>query len=84
MHVQKTNSHIITQNPEDTFEKQCNYQAIPFTGITAKGLVKQRGMLMHITSLPAHRSFCGQFCDPQTTEFINWLAKSKQTHCECM
>lgn len=54
--------------------------AIPFKGVTGKGLVKQRGMLLHITSLPATRSFCGQFGDIQTTKFINWLAAAKQTH----
>ncbi len=51
-----------------------------FLGIQARGLAKQRGLLMHITSLPAHRSFCGQFCDPQTTKFINWLHSARQTH----
>lgn len=51
-----------------------------FMGITASGVAKQRGLLMHITSLPAHRSFCGQFCDPQTTKFINWLHSARQTH----
>ena len=55
-------------------------QALPFKGITAKGLVKQRGMFMHITSLPGTRSFCGQFGDIQTSKFINWLAAAKQTH----
>lgn len=33
---------------------------------------------MHITSLPAHRSYCGQFGDPQTHKFINWLKAAKQ------
>ena len=55
-------------------------QAISFQGINAKGLVKQRGIFMHITSLPATRSFCGQFGDEQTSKFINWLANAKQTH----
>ena len=55
-------------------------QAIAFQGINAKGLVKQRGIFMHITSLPATRSFCGQFGDEQTSKFINWLANAKQTH----
>lgn len=55
-------------------------QAQPFKGINAKGLVKQRGIFMHITSLPGTRSFCGQFGDIQTTKFINWLAAAKQTH----
>lgn len=54
--------------------------AISFKGINAKGLVKQRGIFMHITSLPGTRSFCGQFGDIQTTKFINWLAEAKQTH----
>lgn len=64
----------------DFFEKQNTYPAISFEGITAKGVVKQRGLLMHITSLPAYRSFCGQFGDPQTYKFIEWLKASKQTH----
>ncbi len=67
----------------DSFERTTtkNYaQAIPFEGVNAKGIVKQRGLLLHITSLPAHRSFCGQFGDPQTEKFINWMADSKQTH----
>ena len=54
--------------------------ATSFKGITAKGLVKQRGIFTHITSLPGTRSFCGQFGDIQTTKFINWLAAAKQTH----
>lgn len=67
---------------QDSFERtQPAYaQAIPFEGINAKGIVKQRGIFMHITSLPAHRSFCGQFGDPQTDKFINWMADAKQTH----
>ncbi len=66
----------------DSFERtQPAYtQAIHFEGINAKGIVKQRGIFMHITSLPAHRSFCGQFGDPQTDKFINWMADAKQTH----
>lgn len=66
----------------DSFERTTtNYaNAIPFEGINAAGIVKQRGLLMHITSLPAHRSFCGQFGDPQTEKFINWMAEAKQTH----
>lgn len=68
---------------KDSFERTAtnNYaQAIPFEGVNARGIVKQRGLLMHITSLPAHRSFCGQFGDPQTEKFINWMADAKQTH----
>ena len=70
---------------EDIFvssEKEVNQyrNAIPFLGVSAKGVVKQRGLLMHITSLPAHRSFCGQFGDIQTSKFIQWLKKAKQTH----
>lgn len=67
----------------DSFERTTdnNYaQAIRFEGVNAAGIVKQRGLLMHITSLPAHRSFCGQFGDPQTDKFINWMAEAKQTH----
>ena len=35
---------------------------------------------MHITSLPAERSYCGQFGDEQTLKFIDWLVEAKQTH----
>ena len=54
------------------YSNSTNYckNSIPFKGVTGKGLVKQRGMLLHITSLPATRSFCGQFGDIQTTKFI--------------
>lgn len=55
-------------------------EAIAFRGINAKGLVKQRGIYMHITSIPGTRSYCGQFGDVQTTKFIDWLASAKQTH----
>jgi len=65
-----------TQEP-DSFE---NNSGLSFRGITAKGLVKQRGLLFHITSLPAERSFCGQFGDLQTTKFIEWMKQAKQTH----
>ncbi len=44
------------------------------------GIAQQRGLLFHITSLPATRSFCGQFGDVQTSAFIKWLKKAKQTH----
>lgn len=68
----------------DTFERQTNNQiyqnAIPFTGVDGKGTVKQRGMLFHISSLPATRSYCGQFLDPETDKFIDFLHNSKQTH----
>ena len=78
LNLQKT-----TPLKNDSFERTTdnNYaQAIRFEGVNAAGIVKQRGLLMHITSLPAHRSFCGQFGDPQTDKFINWMAESKQTH----
>ena len=51
-----------------------------FKGINTQGIVKQRGLMFHISSLPATRSFCGQFGDVQTKNFIDWLAKAKQTH----
>ncbi len=57
-----------------------NIDTINFSGLNAKGKAKQRGLLMHITSLPAERSYCGQFLDPQTDNFINWLQEAKQTH----
>ncbi len=73
---------ILISESEDVFEADLqNYnKAISFYGLNAKGIVKQRGLLFHITSLPAHRSYCGQFGDPQTTKFINWLSDAKQTH----
>lgn len=77
-------SYTTPQLQNDSFERispQMQYaQAVPFQGINLKGVVKQRGIFMHITSLPAHRSFCGQFGDPQTDKFINWMADAKQTH----
>ena len=66
---------IKTEENTDVFQSN-----IAFEGITSKGVVTQRGLLMHITSLPAYRSFCGQFGDLQTTKFINWLKQAKQTH----
>lgn len=72
---------INIKTQKDSFEKSYpQYKTTSFTGINAKGIVKQRGILMHITSLPAERSVCGQFADPQTEKFINWMAESKQTH----
>lgn len=69
------------QSKTDIFESENPYtNAVAFQGINATGVVKQRGILMHITSLPAHRSFCGQFGDPQTLKFINWIKSAKQTH----
>lgn len=74
----------ITYNTQDckrdVFEKNNQYNVISFTGVDGKGKVKQRGMLFHISSLPAERSYCGQFLDPQTTKFMDFLQKSKQTH----
>lgn len=67
--------YLQTAKTNDSFQS-----SISFNGITSKGVVTQRGLLMHITSLPASRSFCGQFGDLQTTKFINWLKKAKQTH----
>ncbi len=67
--------YLQTTKTNDSFQS-----SISFNGITSKGVVTQRGLLMHITSLPASRSFCGQFGDLQTTKFINWLKKAKQTH----
>ncbi len=37
-------------------------------------------MFCHITALPGTRSYCGQFIDPETDKFIDFLSKSKQTH----
>ena len=69
-----------TETP-DVFEKKNVYDnAVSFQGLNAKGVVRQRGLLFHITSLPAHRSYCGQFGDEQTTKFIKWLNDAKQTH----
>lgn len=78
-------SNIPKQIKPENFQNSTSCQnyfsnLISFQGINAKGIVQQRGMLMHITSLPAHRSFCGQFGDIQTTKFINWLKSAKQTH----
>ena len=65
----------------DVFEKKKVYDnTVSFQGLNAKGVVRQRGLLFHITSLPAHRSYCGQFGDEQTSKFIKWLSDAKQTH----
>lgn len=56
------------------------YDVISFAGVDGKGKVKQRGMLFNISNLPATRSYCGQFLDPETDKFIDFLQKSKQTH----
>ena len=69
-----------SREQNDSFERNNVYNAIPFTGVDGKGKVKQRGLMFHITSLPATRSYCGQFLDPETDKFIDFLAKSKQTH----
>ena len=81
------NNKKVKNNPEtiptDTFETSTSIQnyypkVINFEGVNAKGLVKQRGILMHITSLPSHRSFCGQFGDPQIKQFIQAMKAFKQ------
>ena len=76
-------SKLNSENKKDTTNYTKNIKvndSITFEGINAKGLVKQRGLMFHISSLPATRSYCGQFGDIQTINFINWLAKAKQTH----
>ncbi len=78
--IQQKNSVTPSYSQKDSFVRTNVYNAIPFTGIDGKGNVKQRGMLFHISSLPATRSYCGQFLDPQTDKFIDFLHESKQTH----
>lgn len=84
--LQKTksiNPNIKLEQFNDSFEKNTQkpkYNVISFHGVDGKGKVKQRGLMFHITSLPATRSYCGQFLDPETDEFIEFLKKSKQTH----
>ncbi len=51
---------------------------VSFTGRSGKA--KNRGLMMHISHLPATRSAIGQFLDPETTDFINFLKEAKQTH----
>ena len=82
-HAKKNqNSLLNITHKEDIFEKSnpTTSQAISFQAINSAGIVKQRGLMFHISSLPATRSFCGQFGDIQTKTFIDWLAKAKQTH----
>lgn len=77
------NNKINLPNSINAFARKtyCNeVDTVNFSGLNAKGKAKQRGLLMHITSLPAHRSYCGQFLDPQTDAFIDWLKEAKQTH----
>lgn len=74
-------AQISSGNSPDTVAISNPYpSAIAFEGLNTKGLVKQRGMMFHITNLPAEHSFCGQFLDPQTSRFIKWLSDAKQTH----
>ena len=54
--------------------------SIAFEGVSVKGITRQRGLYHHISALPAKGSFCGQFLDLETTKFINFLVKAKQTH----
>lgn len=44
------------------------------------GSTKNRGMMFHIAHLPAKGSAIGQFNDPETDYFIDFLARAKQTH----
>lgn len=79
----KLSNHLSKNENYDTFTNNTTIQnyypkAINFEGINTKGLVKQRGLLMHITSLPSHRSYCGQFGDPQVKSFIKTLKSFKQ------
>lgn len=74
-----TAKRAYTPEHRDTFVTDMP-SVLNFKGLSGTGTVKQRGMLMHITSLPAHRSYCGQFLDEQTSKFIKWLKASKQTH----
>lgn len=79
INLKRTN---LTKNPRNgiKFKPEDDRFEFSFKGLNLPGLAKQRGMLMHITSLPAHRSFCGQFGDEQTTKFIKWMKRAKQTH----
>lgn len=70
---------VFAQKNNDTFITG-ETSTLNFKGLSGAGTVKERGMLMHITSLPAHRSYCGQFLDEQTSKFIKWLKASRQTH----
>jgi hypothetical protein len=44
------------------------------------GKSQNRGLMMHITHLPASRSHIGQFLDPETERFTKFLQEAKQTH----
>lgn len=45
-----------------------------------QGKAKNRGMIFHLAHLPAKGSAIGQFNDPETDDFIEFLAQSRQTH----
>lgn len=55
-------------------------QALAFQGLSPTGIIRQRGLYHHISALPAKGSFCGQFLDLETSKFIQFLSKAKQTH----
>ncbi|MFZ5986535.1 MAG: 4-alpha-glucanotransferase [Bacillota bacterium] len=46
----------------------------------SEGKAKNRGMIFHLAHLPATGSAIGQFNDPETDEFIDFMVNSKQTH----
>ncbi|MCQ2754631.1 MAG: 4-alpha-glucanotransferase [bacterium] len=72
--------HKLEADNKRTCETPLPSTNLIFKGLTQQCITKKRGMLMHITSLPAERSFCGQFLDKQTEQFIQWMKRSKQTH----
>ncbi|OGI00268.1 MAG: hypothetical protein A2Y25_01405 [Candidatus Melainabacteria bacterium GWF2_37_15] len=45
-----------------------------------QGKAQNRGLMMHISHLPASRSHIGQFLDPETEKFTQFLHDAKQTH----
>jgi hypothetical protein len=53
---------------------------ISFGSRECKGKAQNRGLMMHISHLPAERSCIGQFLDPETNRFIKMLHDARQTH----
>ena len=49
----RQNNICMPQTSYDCFQKNNIYNAITFTGVDGRGKVKQRGMMFHISNLPA-------------------------------
>jgi hypothetical protein len=61
-----------------TISKAKCFNVIAFSGNTEGPI--NRGLIMHLAHLPSLRSCIGQFLDPETERFTQFLKDSRQTH----